>query len=187
MADLCPAVGCDKPVIARGLCPKHYWRMRTHGTLDINSPYDLTIEERFWAKVDKTGACWMWTAGRFGDGYGAFTAHRAVRAHRFSYEIHHGPIPDGMVVMHTCDVPLCVNPDHLTVGTSAENSADAARKSRRPRGEKNVNAKLREVQVREIRLRYAAGGITQKELAAEYGVSCALISVIVTRKAWRHI
>lgn len=92
-----------------------------------------------------------------------------------------------MVVMHTCDVPLCVNPAHLRLATHAENSADSARKARRPRGSRQHAAKLTEGQVLNLRARYAAGGITQRDLAFEYGVSRSLVSVIVTRKAWKHI
>jgi len=92
-----------------------------------------------------------------------------------------------MVVMHSCDRPLCVNPAHLSLGTNAENAADSARKARRPRGSRNSQAKLTEGQVLEIRERYTQGGVTQKELAASYGISHALVSFIVTRKAWKHI
>jgi hypothetical protein len=92
-----------------------------------------------------------------------------------------------MVVMHSCDQPICVNPDHLSLGTSAENSADASRKGRRLPGSQNHQAKLTEAEVIEMRSRYGAGGITHRQLAEEFGVSIALVSFILTRKAWRHI
>lgn len=162
--------------------------MRTYGDLDHVRTYP-SIKERFWAKVDRSGACWLWTGGRRGDGYGAFTApgRNSYGAHRFSYELHHGSIPDGMCVMHTCDMPICVNPAHLRLGTNKENAADSARKARRPRGSRQSQAKLTEGQVLDLRARYAAGGVTQKQLAAEFQVSHALVSFIVTRKVWRHI
>ena len=103
--------------------------------------------------------------------------------------LHHGErrIPPGMVVMHTCDRPLCVNPAHLELGSNRDNAADSARKARRPRGSRQHAAKLTEGQVLNLRARYEAGGITQKQLAEEYGISRALVSVILTRKAWKHI
>jgi hypothetical protein len=185
----CSVDGCEAKAVARGWCPKHWWRWRHHGTTDIYSAQDLSAEQRFWAKVDRAGDCWLWTASRRGDGYGAFQveSQRQISAHRYSYLLNHGPIPEGMVVMHSCDQPLCVNPDHLSLGTNLANQRDAARKGRKRPGIKNHNAKLSEEQVLELRARYEAGGISQKDLAAEYGISHALVSFIVTRKAWKHI
>ena len=189
MDNTCSVEGCEKPAVARGWCPKHWWRWRNYGTTDIYSAMDLSPEERFWAKVDRSGSCWLWTASSRGDGYGAFQVQstRQVSAHRYSYELHYGQIPDGLVVMHSCDRPLCVNPEHLSLGTSAENAADSARKARRPRGSRNSQAKLTEGQVIALRERYARGGVTHRVLAEEYGVSTALINSIINRKAWRHI
>jgi hypothetical protein len=184
----CAVKGCTGRVTGRGWCAKHYWRFRTYG--DLNHEREVApIADRFWSKVDKTGNCWLWVAGRRGDGYGAFQVERKrqMSAHRYSYEVHNGPIPAGMVVMHSCDQPLCVNPEHLSLGTNAENCADAARKGRRLPGSKNHQAKLNETQVIEMRERYARGGLTQRDLAQEYGVSMALVSFILTRRAWRHI
>lgn len=189
MDEVCSVDGCDGHAVARGWCPKHWWRWRNHGSPDFATVQDLTTEERFWAKVDRSGSCWLWIAGKRGDGYGAFQVEstRQISAHRYSYEIHHGQIPQGMVVMHSCDRPLCVNPAHLSVGTQAENAADSARKARRHRGSHNSQAKLTEGQVISMRERYLAGGITHSRLADEFAVSHALVSAILTRKAWKHI
>lgn len=90
--------------------------------------------ERFWKKVDIRGAeeCWFWTAGKFKDGYGAFAyaGHQPGRAHRFSYLLHYGEIPEGTMVLHTCDNHACVNPTHLWLGTARDNAQDAVSKGR---------------------------------------------------------
>lgn len=185
---ICSIENCTKQAVARGWCPKHWWRWRNHGSPLHATFHDVSDEERFWGKVDKTDSCWFWKSARRSDGYGAFTVdRRQVSAHRHSYALSKGSIPAGMVVMHSCDQPLCVNPDHLSVGTSAQNAADAARKGRRLPGSKNHQAKLTEKLVLEMRARYAKGGISQKRIAEEYGVSPALVGFIVTRKLWKHI
>ena len=103
------------------------------------------VEDRFWAKVDKSGDCWLWTAGTMPRGYGMFTPHgrgSQTYAHRFSYELVNGPVPEGMVVRHTCDVRNCVNPSHLDVGTQADNLRDMKERGRSIKGKRLVNGRM---------------------------------------------
>lgn len=99
---------------------------------------DVTVR-RFWAKVAKGDSCWLWTASKRSKGYGAFVypllgVVTQGRAHRFSWELHNGPIPDGAFVCHKCDTPACVNPEHLFLGSNADNVADMMSKGRHVRG-----------------------------------------------------
>ncbi len=152
-----------------------------------------STEERFWERVDKRGPddCWMWTSYAL-HGYGQFFYNgTSVRSHRFVYELCVGPIPDGLYVCHKCDMPGCVNPAHLFLGTPADNMTDMMAKGRhryrRSCGERHGKSKLTAKDVREIRIRYAKGGISQMALGREYGVSDTQIWRIVHRKRWKHI
>jgi len=91
----------------------------------------MSLEDRFFQKVLKTDSCWLWTGGIATQGYGVFRVDgKSVSAHRHSYKIHKGEIPDGMHVCHSCDVRNCVNPDHLWVGTATDNMQDMIKKGR---------------------------------------------------------
>ena len=98
-----------------------------------------------------------------------------------------GPIPDGLLVCHTCDNRACVNPSHLFIGSSSDNIADMVAKGRGMRGEAHVYAKLSEAQVMDIRFKYSSGIATQKELAEEHGVHKVTIFDIVHRVTWKHL
>jgi len=155
---------------------------------------------RFFSKVDKNGStvshvkglgnCWAWKAATSGDGYGyVWVGGRMLRAHRVSWAIHNGPIPEGMCVCHRCDVKLCVNPTHLFLGTKADNNWDCVAKGRAacPRGRQHHLAKLTDANVLSIRAQHAAGGVFQRELAKRFGVAPSRIADILSRKAWAHL
>jgi len=148
-----------------------------------------SLKERFEAKVRKTSGCWWWTGGSFDDGYGGIQEGRRgscmLRAHRVSWELYRGEIPTGMQVLHHCDNSLCVNPEHLFLGTNADNVKDKVAKGRQARGSRI--SELVEKQVLEIRRRYNQGGCTQQELAEKYDVRQNTISRIVNRKSWTHV
>lgn len=94
-----------------------------------------SVEDRFWPKVEKSAGCWLWRAAIDTTGYGVMNAGgRKAYAHRVSFELAHGPIPDGLEVLHSCDVRPCVNPDHLSVGTRTDNMQDAKAKGRESGG-----------------------------------------------------
>jgi len=146
------------------------------------------VEPRFWRRVNKTPTCWLWTGAFYTTGYGVMrVAGRNVRAHRVSWELEHGPIPDGLQVLHRCDVRACVRPDHLSLGTHADNVADRDNKGRQPRGELNGLAKLTQEQVRAMRAEYAAGGISQPALARRYGIAHGTLEAILHRRSWKHV
>lgn len=146
---------------------------------------ELTEEQqkRFWEKVDKTESCWLWTR-RCCHGHGCVTVNRKNQySHRVSWFLAGNTIPDGHVIRHKCRSRNCVNPDHLETGTYAENNADKIRDGSSRPGEKHHNVKLTSAQVIEIRAR------TDKniDLAKEFGVSYATISLIIQRRRWKHI
>lgn len=120
----CSEEGCSESSSALGLCGMHYQRMRRRGS--TGPP--RTTGQRFWAKVNKTETCWLWTGSRTAEGYGTFAPTRRTRigAHRYAYIISVGPIPDGLTLDHLCRNPGCVNPAHLEPMTMWENQQRGA-------------------------------------------------------------
>lgn len=149
-----------------------------------------TLEDRFWSKVGKSvepNACWPWVAGIFPSGYGAFTMPDGScrRAHRVAWTLDKGD-PGELFVLHKCDNRKCCNPGHLYVGTHDDNMKDKTERSSY-RGEIHHKSKMTEDSVRELRTRYSNGGITLKELGAEYGINKASVRSIVNLEHWRHV
>lgn len=144
---------------------------------------------RFWAKVDKQGDCWVWTGARSSGRYGSLAADgKNWRAHRLSYEIHNGPIPDGLYVCHSCDNPPCVNPEHLFLGTQRDNMGDMVQKGRlvAPSGETHGMSRLNTSKVLAIRKARSAGQ-TLQSIASEHGVGISTIHSVVKRETWKHV
>lgn len=152
------------------------------------------LAERFFEKVERVpfSGCWLWTASTTQRGYGCFALRRTKQegAHRVSYRMHKGPIPDGLMVLHRCDVPPCVNPDHLFLGTCRDNAADMIAKGRQIKaqlkGSQCPNAKLTENAVIEIRERHRLGE-SDEWLASEFGVRQSIINKVRNRRVWTHV
>lgn len=147
------------------------------------------VAPRFWRKAGRTeSGCWPWTGGGNGTGYGMFWLDgRRQVASRVAWALTYGPIPDGLCVCHRCDNPLCVNPDHLFLGTKAENNADKEQKGRgvNLRGSKHGRALLTEEQVLSIRQRRTEGE-QLAALAREFKVTKSTIFSAINRN-WRHV
>lgn len=137
---------------------------------------------------DPTSGCWLWSGRRTGsNGYGGVNVDgKPKRVHRLVWEAVNGTIPDGLCVLHKCDVPPCCNPAHLFLGTHQENMADRDAKGRHAHGERSGAAKLTEGKIREIRA-LAAGGRSGRSIAREFGVDHRVIGRVIRREAWRHV
>lgn len=147
---------------------------------------------RLWGRVNTAGPdeCWLWTGGTK-RGYGALrlSDQTVEYAHRLSWMLNNGPIPKGMDVLHRCDTPRCVNPQHMFLGTQQDNVKDMDQKGRRNpvRGERGGRARLTEAQVIEIRLLYANTDTTYHKLGCLFGVDFNTIQAIVSRRNWAHV
>ncbi len=149
-----------------------------------------TLEEKFWARVQKTESCWIWTGYKI-HGYGNLRVKKGTvghAAHRLSWEIHKGPIPEGLWVLHNCpggDNPACVNPDHLWLGTESDNNKDCVKKKRNQRGERHGNAVLTWQMVCQARKLKSEGNICQREIAKMFGIGESHLSQILLGKIWK--
>ncbi len=172
----------------------------------VHSPRFCRRASRFWRKVDQphVDSCWPWTGLKNEDGYGIACGPtgRNVYAHRWSWELLRGPIPDGMCVLHRCDNPPCCNPTHLFLGDRTDNAIDKTEKGRVPRGaahwtalhpelittrgERQYGAKLTDDDVRAIRTR-AGSGEAQRKVARAFGISQGHVSNIVRHLKWGHV
>lgn len=163
----------------------------------------MSYEETFWSKVNKNSGivmphmeteCWIWESYKDKDGYGLHVHptqnRRKIRAHRMAYLLHYGVDPKEKSVLHHCDNPPCVCPDHLFAGTQKENMQDMIKKGRRTQpdvsGTRNGRAKISEKDVLFIREHYR-NGMKGKDLASRFGVSVSTIKRIWKGENWKHI
>lgn len=182
--DICESDDCDNKSFRYGLCDKHYRKSdkrNSYKKRKVTPP-----EERFWRYVNKLSdkECWNWTGGT-ARGYGAFSEHnrKQIMAPRYSYKMHYGAFNEELCVLHKCDNPLCVNPDHLFLGTLADNNRDAKEKGRNAIGETPGNSKLKAEDIFAIR----GDDRLLRIVAKEYGVREGQISRIKNRQGWGHI
>ena len=188
--DICRIEGCERVMRRHGtVCESCRLKKFRHGTYDYAPP---TTEERFTSRINKTSSCWLWIGSKSMDGYGTIKVNgKVVRAHRFSFELYNREkIPSGMCVCHKCDNPPCVNPSHLFLGTSQENSADRHAKGRTKgtfqNGGKHPASKLTEKNVIDIKINLRAGEST-RVIAKKYNVQRECISKIKNNKRWSHV
>lgn len=155
-------------------------------------------KKRFWAKVRKTEGCWLWVGATKTGGYGQITVDgRSRGAHVVSYSIEKGSIPDQLFVLHECDTANCVNPQHLFLGTQADNMKDKVKKGRQAKGSElnhpdkkgslNPSAKLSEDKVEEIKRLRQSGEYSLRQLGKLYGVSHRTIIRVLNGKGWAHV
>lgn len=184
---ICYAENCDREGVSFGLCDRHYRRLKKFGDANYN-PRPMTYGdeiERFHQKYipEPNSGCWIWLGGTRANSGGLLYARHSrndgssINGHRFAWEIHHGKIPESLNVCHHCDNTLCVNPDHLFIGTQKDNMQDCVAKGRtnKRRGEeKGTLAKLTNEQAEAIRNSWKS----QSELAREFGVTQPTISRI---------
>lgn len=179
-------------------------RIDNHCSLDYIIHMNSTTIDRFWSKVTQTKSCWLWQASKRAKGYGAFVWADETgqiiqgRAHRFSWILRYGPIPSGLCVLHKCDVPACVNPDHLFLGSRATNNLDMCAKGRHvrggtyhegkyARGSSHPASKLSDETVRKMRAIYALSKPSFSNLAAQFGVTTTCAWKIIRRIHWSHL
>lgn len=155
----------------------------------------LSVKERFWLKVDKSGGCWIWQGARSGDGYGLFTVRlpggkrKTYLTHKFAFEQVFGEVPAGLYVCHHCDNPPCVNPSHLFQGTPGQNIKDSQEKGRRPVSPPRSEPKHRmdPYTVQRIRELVASGAMQTGEVSKEYGISTSNVRYILNGQIWANV
>ena len=189
---VCSVDGCEKMAAVRQLCRMHLNRMARHGSVDaVHTTESKSLREAFEEYMPgpppPAGVLWLWTGNVGANGYGRLRADgKRYVAHRAAYELFNGPIPKGVVVRHTNDTPLDVNPHHLILGTTKNNVEDMVERERQARGQRQHLAKLTETEVLTIRARHAAGESIYG-LARAYGMGETSIRNVVRRGTWKHI
>jgi hypothetical protein len=183
----CSVDSCTKKYYGKGYCEKHYQRVRKTGSPEDKTGHHVVLVDKFFKRVEKTEYCWNWT-GPKRKGYGhVWVNGKTVRAHRASWMLVNGEIPDGLFVLHKCDNPSCVNPDHLYLGTHTDNMKDKVERDRCAHLDRRGELGGRSVLTNEIVLSIRADSRINKDVAEHYGVDRSTISDIRRRKSWKHI
>lgn len=144
--------------------------------------------DRFWSRVIKTSYRWLWGGTRNNNGYGHFIVNgKRMLVHRFSFEVAYSLVPDGLFVLHSCDEPICVNPEHFFLGTIGDNNRDAKEKERNASGESHGMAKLTLAQVNQIRLLWTKGRRSVNQLSETFKVSRSQIGRIIRCERWAMV
>ena len=194
--DTCCIKGCEKVAHVLGLCTKHWRRNKLYGSPVAMKSHSglfrgMPAKDRFFRQLQKSeGGCWTWTSSVDKDGYGIFrgvvSENGYTRAHRFSYAFHTGEIiPDGIMVLHSCDNPRCVNPDHLSLGTGTDNQRQkwARGRGKTLKGAELPHAILTEDQARAV----LHDPRTYTQIAADYKIAPSTVGSIKQRVSWKHI
>lgn len=179
----CPYPECKRKVAAKGWCASHYRHIYVLKQEPRPIKPRLSPIERLWARVEKTKECWLWLGACSSKGYGVIGGGRTgstIYTHRLVWESINGPIPAQLEVCHLCDVPRCVRPDHLFLGTHRQNMTDMARKLR------SGVAVLTEGQVREV-MRLRSMGLPRRDILQATGINLSTLKDLLRGKNWSHI
>lgn len=179
----CGFSGCDRPLYRAGLCHGH--RSQKRYGLAFTPLRNRDRAERFWSRISKTGGCWIFQGVKDESGYGTVRWDgRMQKAHRVVWQLANGPIPEDKQVLHRCDNPPCVRPDHLFLGDNAANVDDKVAKDRQVRHERSTSAKLTEAQVAEMRHLWGLNE-SSLSLSVAFGVCEAHVRRICRGKYWK--
>ena len=186
---VCSLENCSRPILVKGLCPTHYHRLRRTGDPmgRIRGGYGDTHTSRFWSKVAVTAdpcRCWEWLHSVNNNGYGVVHARgKRWLAHRYAWFLVYGVEPT-QCLLHSCDNPKCLNPNHLREGTHQENAYDKMERGRQPSGEKVWNARLLNSDVANIR-QAIQDGVRKTDIARQYGILKSTVSGIASGRLYK--
>lgn len=187
----CSANACTRTHYGRGYCFAHYQRAHKGGSVESSKvrpypargPSGQRLNHHGWNQVQRhesLNPCWEWGGYVMPQGYGLlYVGGRTRRVHRVAFEEWVGPIPDGMIVRHKCDNPPCINPDHLELGTHADNARDRTQRDRSLRGESNPGCTISDADVAAIRSRFSEGNVSRSELAKDFGIHLSTVCRII--------